>query len=122
MRMRIGLSLVAFLSLCGGVAHAQETPKVDVFAGYSYVRDNPGPRSGDSFSLNGGSASVTYHIRIGSAASQISAAITTEISWEREWMEHSRRISSVPGSPIAATDILRRLPRLFSAWRIRELA
>jgi opacity protein-like surface antigen len=63
MRMRIGLCLVAFLSLCGGVAHAQETPKVDVFAGYSYVRDNPGPRSGDSFSLNGGSASVTYHIK-----------------------------------------------------------
>jgi outer membrane immunogenic protein len=63
MKMRIVVSLLAFLSLCGAAAEAQETPKVDVFAGYSYVRENPGPRSGDSFSLNGGSASVTYHIK-----------------------------------------------------------
>jgi outer membrane immunogenic protein len=61
--MRIVVSLLAFLSLCGVAAQAQETPKVDVFAGYSYVRENPGPSSGDSFSLNGGSASLTYHIR-----------------------------------------------------------
>jgi len=27
------------------------------------VRANPGPNSGDSFSLNGGEASATYHIR-----------------------------------------------------------
>lgn len=63
MRMRIVVSLLAFLSLCGVAAQAQETPKVDVFAGYSYVRANPGPTSGDSFSLNGGEASVTYHFR-----------------------------------------------------------
>ncbi len=64
MRMRIGMSLLAFLSLCGVAAQAQETPnKVDIFAGYSYVRANPGPTSGDSFSLNGGSASATYHIK-----------------------------------------------------------
>lgn len=64
MRIRMVVSLLAFLSMCGGAAHAQETPnKIDIFAGYSYVRANPGPTSGDSFSLNGGSASVTYHIR-----------------------------------------------------------
>jgi opacity protein-like surface antigen len=63
MKLRIVVCFLAFLSLCGGVAHAQETPKLDVFAGYSYIRENPGPRSGDSFSLNGGSASVTYHIK-----------------------------------------------------------
>ncbi len=64
MKMRIVVCLLAFLSLCGGLAYGQETPnKVDIFAGYSYVRENPGPTSGDSFSLNGGSASVTYHIR-----------------------------------------------------------
>jgi hypothetical protein len=63
MKLRIVVSVLAFISLCGGIAHAQETPKVDVFAGYSYVRENPGPRSGDSFSLNGGSASVTYHVK-----------------------------------------------------------
>jgi hypothetical protein len=64
MRIRIVVSLLAFLTVCGGAAYAQETPnKIDIFAGYSYVRANPGPTSGDSFSLNGGSASVTYHIR-----------------------------------------------------------
>ncbi len=63
MRKRMVVSLLGFLSLCGGIAHAQETPKIDVFAGYSYIRDNPGPTSGDSFSLNGGNASVTYHIK-----------------------------------------------------------
>ena len=63
MRLRIVVSLLAFLSLCGGVAYAQETPKVDIFAGYSYVRENPSSSGTDSFSLNGGSASVTYHIK-----------------------------------------------------------
>lgn len=63
MKLRIVVSLLTFLSLSGAAAFAQETPKVDIFAGYSYVRANPGPRSGDSFSLNGGSASLTYHIK-----------------------------------------------------------
>jgi outer membrane immunogenic protein len=63
MKMRMVVSLLALVSLCGGAVYAQEAPKVDIFAGYSYVRENPGPTSGDSFSLNGGSASVTYHIR-----------------------------------------------------------
>jgi len=64
MRMRILVCLAAFLSLCGAATQAQETPdKLDIFAGYSYVRANPGPNSGDSFSLDGGSASATYHIR-----------------------------------------------------------
>jgi outer membrane immunogenic protein len=63
MKLRIVVSVLVFISLCSGIARAQETPKVDVFAGYSYVRENPGPTSEDSFSLNGGSASVTYHIK-----------------------------------------------------------
>jgi opacity protein-like surface antigen len=63
MKLRIVVSVLVFISLSSGIAYAQETPKVDVFAGYSYVRENPGPTSGDSFSLNGGSASVTYHIK-----------------------------------------------------------
>lgn len=63
MNLRIVVSVLTFISLCSGIVQAQETPKVDVFAGYSYVRENPGPMSGDSFSLNGGSASVTYHLR-----------------------------------------------------------
>jgi outer membrane immunogenic protein len=63
MKLRIMVSVLAFVSSCSGIAQAQETPKVDVFAGYSYVRENPGPTSGDSFSLNGGSASLTYHVK-----------------------------------------------------------
>jgi opacity protein-like surface antigen len=63
MKLRIVVCAVAFLSLCGAAAYGQETPKLDIFAGYSYVRANPGPTSGDSFSLNGGSASATYHIK-----------------------------------------------------------
>lgn len=60
MKLRMVVSLLTFLSLCGVAAHAQESPRFDVFAGYSYVRENPsGPVS--SFSLNGGSASLTYH-------------------------------------------------------------
>lgn len=63
MKFRIVVCLLTFAFLSGTAAFAQETPKIDIFAGYSYVRANPGPRSGDSFSLNGGAASVTYHIK-----------------------------------------------------------
>jgi opacity protein-like surface antigen len=62
MKLRVLVCFGALLSLCGAAAEAQDNPKVDVFAGYSYVRDNPGPTSGDDFSLNGGSVSVDYHI------------------------------------------------------------
>lgn len=63
MRLRIVVSVLAFLAICGGAAYAQETPKVDIFAGYSYVRENPSTSGASSFSLNGGSASATYHVR-----------------------------------------------------------
>jgi opacity protein-like surface antigen len=62
MKLRIFVCSLALCLLGGAAAQAQDNPKVDVFAGYSYVRDNPGPSSGDSFSLNGGSVSVDYHI------------------------------------------------------------
>jgi hypothetical protein len=62
MRLRIVVSVLAFLTICGGAAYAQETPKVDIFAGYSYVRENPSTSGASSFSLNGGSASATYHV------------------------------------------------------------
>ena len=35
---------------------------IDVFAGYSYVRDNPATPRANSFNLNGGSASVAYNV------------------------------------------------------------
>jgi len=63
MKLRIVVSVLAFISLRSGIAHAQETPRLDVFAGYSYVRDNPSTSGARGFSLNGGSASVTYHVK-----------------------------------------------------------
>ena len=63
MKMRIVVSLLGFLSLGVGNIYGQEAPKVDVFAGYSYVRENPSTSGVDSFSLNGGSASLTYHVK-----------------------------------------------------------
>jgi len=61
MKLRVVVSLLAFASLFGVTAQAQEERKtIDVFAGYSYVRANPSA-SGGKFSLNGGSASVAYN-------------------------------------------------------------
>ncbi len=61
MKLKLLVSLMAVLSLFGATARAQETPKVDVFAGYSYFRNNPSTAGASSFSLNGGSASVAYN-------------------------------------------------------------
>ncbi len=64
MKWKVMLSLLAFVSLFGAVANAQEPgPKFDVFAGYSYVRANPSSSSTlVGFNLNGGSASVAYNV------------------------------------------------------------
>jgi len=62
MRLRVFVCSLAMFLLGGAAAFAQDNPKVDVFAGYSYVRANPGPTSGNDFSLNGGSVSVDYHV------------------------------------------------------------
>jgi outer membrane immunogenic protein len=61
MKLRLLVSLLAFLSLSGAAAFAQDVPKVDIFAGYSYVRENPSTSGVSGFSLNGGSASVAYN-------------------------------------------------------------
>ena len=53
--------------LCGamlffaGVASAQDSPKVEAFGGYSYVRANPGDGV-PSENFNGGSGSLSYNI------------------------------------------------------------
>src|SRR6267378_8510779 len=62
MKFRVVVSLLGFASLFAVAAQAQEERKtIDVFAGYSYVRDNPSTPGAKSFSLNGGSASVAYN-------------------------------------------------------------
>jgi opacity protein-like surface antigen len=61
MKWKLVVSLLAVVALSGVSAHAQDTPKVDIFAGYSYVRENPGTAGASSFNLNGGSASIAYN-------------------------------------------------------------
>jgi opacity protein-like surface antigen len=62
MKLRVVVSLLGFVSLLGVAAQAQERKTIDVFAGYSYVRANPSTSGFNSFSLNGGSASVAYNV------------------------------------------------------------
>ncbi len=61
MKWKVVVSLFAVLSFCGVAAQAQDVPKVDIFAGYSYFRANPATSGVDSLSLNGGSGSVAYN-------------------------------------------------------------
>jgi len=61
MKLRVVVCLLTVLAICGSAAKAQDMPKVDIFAGYSYVRDNPSTSGVDSFSLNGGSASLAFN-------------------------------------------------------------
>ncbi|HWY43760.1 MAG TPA: outer membrane beta-barrel protein [Candidatus Sulfotelmatobacter sp.] len=60
MKLKAVVCLLAFFSFTA-VAFAQDTAKVDIFAGYSYVRDNPSTSGVSSFNLHGGSASVAYN-------------------------------------------------------------
>jgi len=63
MKLKLWVSLLAVVSLSGVSAYAQESaPKVDVFAGYSYVQASPGVTGVDSFHLHGGNASVAYNV------------------------------------------------------------
>ena len=63
MKLKLWVSLLAAVSLAAVSAYAQESaPKVDVFAGYSYVQANPGVTGVDSFHLHGGNASLAYNI------------------------------------------------------------
>lgn len=116
MKLRIVVCLLTFLSLCGEAAFAQESAKVDIFAGYSYLRENPSTSGADSFSLNGGSASLAYH------PWRISAATTTEIYWGPVWMAHSLHISLVLGFLTTAIGDLHHSRKRYSVWRMRELA
>jgi opacity protein-like surface antigen len=55
------LAVFAFLAVFAGAAQAQDHSKVDIFAGYSYLRFNPNTAGASSFSTNGGSASIAYN-------------------------------------------------------------
>jgi opacity protein-like surface antigen len=63
MKLKLWVSCLAVVSLVAVSASAQESaPKVDVFAGYSYLQANPGVTGVDSFHLHGGNASAAYNI------------------------------------------------------------
>ncbi len=63
MKWKLVVSLLAVPLFFGVATQAQENnPKVDIFAGYSYVRLNPSTAGARSFSLNGGSGSVAYNV------------------------------------------------------------
>jgi outer membrane immunogenic protein len=61
MKVNAVVCLLAFASLFGAAASAQDAPKFDVFAGYSYLRANPDTTGLSSFSMNGGSAALSYN-------------------------------------------------------------
>src|SRR5215467_4524175 len=61
MKSKVVVCLLALVSLFAVAASAQDDAKLDVFAGYSYVRVAPSTSAVDSFHLNGGSASAAYN-------------------------------------------------------------
>ena len=64
MKLKLAVSLLAGLAFSAVSAFAQESaPKVDIFAGYSYLQANPGVAGVDAFHLHGGSANVAYNFR-----------------------------------------------------------
>jgi outer membrane immunogenic protein len=63
MRLRIIVSLLALVTVFGLSTRAQELPKIDVSANYSYLRANPGTSGYNGFNLNGGSAAVSYNFQ-----------------------------------------------------------
>jgi outer membrane immunogenic protein len=63
MKLRIIVSLLAFVTIFGLSSSAQELPKIDAFVGYSYLRANPATSGIGGFNLNGGSASAAYNLR-----------------------------------------------------------
>jgi peptidoglycan-associated lipoprotein len=59
--MRKVVCLFALMLLAAWPAAAQEQPKVEVAAYYSYVRTNPSTSGVDGFNLNGGGGSVAFN-------------------------------------------------------------
>jgi hypothetical protein len=63
MKLRFVVSLLAFGTIFGLSASAQEVPKIDASVSYSYLRAKPASTGFGDFNLNGGSASVAYNVK-----------------------------------------------------------
>ena len=61
MKTKVVVCLLALFSLGGLSVRAQESQRINVFLGYSYLQANPTTTGLDSFHLNGGSASTDYN-------------------------------------------------------------
>jgi outer membrane immunogenic protein len=62
MRTKAGAALFLMCFVLPLAAQQAETPRVEISAGYTYVRTNAPPGGCGCFSLNGGSASVAYRV------------------------------------------------------------
>ncbi len=61
MKWKLLVCLLAFAALFGTTARAQDESKIDIFAGYSYLRTYPSSTGTiGSVGLNGGNASIAY--------------------------------------------------------------
>ena len=58
---KLGMLALLMLGMAAHPVAAQETPKVEISAGYSYVRANLIPDNGCCFAMNGGSGSVALN-------------------------------------------------------------
>lgn len=63
MKLRFIVPLLSLVTIFGLSASAQEQPKIDVSASYSYLRAYPATPGVGGFNLNGGSASAAYNFR-----------------------------------------------------------
>jgi hypothetical protein len=63
MKSKLVVCLLAFGTIFGLSANAQEVPKIDASVSYSYLRANPAMTGLNDFNLNGGSASVAYNVK-----------------------------------------------------------
>ena len=61
MKWKLLVSFLACAAFFASNAKAQDDAKIDIFAGYSYLRENPSSNTIGSYGLNGGSASIAYH-------------------------------------------------------------
>jgi hypothetical protein len=59
--MKLYSVTLAFVALCAPAAVAQDASKLDLFVGYSYLRENP-EQNFKSFAMNGGLTALSYNL------------------------------------------------------------
>ncbi len=74
--MRYLGTVLALVLILAAPAMAQDTPKAEVFAGYNYMRFNPGLVNEPAIGQNGIRASVAYYI-------QPTIGIVGDLTWNR---------------------------------------